>query len=313
MNAARPLILVDMSLHPRAEARLRGRAEVTTLPATGAPRVAALARADGILAYGPPTPEELAAAGRVRAIAVHVAPPATRRAAAARGIAVLESARLWRTVAEHTLALLLATLRRIPQADAAIRDGRWPREDLKVPFSGRDLAGSTVGVLGAGRIGAPLLRMLAGLETVTLFADSRALPELAHDTGAAQVDLDTLVAASDVLVVALPLDGATRGLVGADQIARMRPGAVLINTARGPVVDEAAMTAALRDGHLGAAGLDVHGDEPLPAAHPLLALDNVVITPHLGGSTLECDLELVDGLLDALGAGPEPSAHPRTP
>jgi len=289
-----------MSLHPLAEARLRSLADVRRLPAGGPERVDALAWADGLLAYGPPTRRELADAGRIRAMAVHLAPTDVRDDARDRGVAVIESTRLWRTVAEHTLALLLATLHRVPAADAAVRAGRWPHEDLKVPYSGRDLADARVGVLGGGRIGGPLLGMLTALGARAQFTDRRPLPVLERSTGARQVDLDTLLVTSDVLVVALPLNDSTRGTIGAAELARLPRGATLVNTARGPVVDEAAMLAALRDGRLAAAGLDVHGDEPLGADHPLLELENVVITPHLGGSTLECDLELVDGLLTAL-------------
>ncbi|WP_062466090.1 2-hydroxyacid dehydrogenase [Demequina maris] len=306
MTAPRPVVLVDMSLHPGALKALKAGADVAPLPRTGPARAEALAAADGLLAYGPPGVDELASAPRLRAVAVHLAPPGAHAHARDRGIAVIESSRLWRTVAEHTLALMLATMRRVPAADAAVRAGRWPHEDLKVPYSGRDLAGSTVGVLGAGRIGAPLLRMLGALEARTLFTDARELPEVEERAGARQVDLDTLLAESDVLVVLLPLDETTRGTLGAAELARMRPGAVLVNTARGPVVDEAAMLDALRSGRLAGAGLDVHGDEPLAADHPLLALEQVVITPHLGGSTLECDLELVDGLLAGLLEGASP-------
>ncbi|SEJ64211.1 NAD(P)-dependent oxidoreductase [Demequina mangrovi] len=308
MDTTRPRILVDMSLHPRARAALTAAADVAGLPRDGDARAAALAGADGILAYGPPAPTELASAPHLRALAVHLAAPDVHAYAAEQGVAVIESSRLWRTVAEHTLALLLATLRRVPAADAAIRAGRWPREDLKVPYSGRDLARSTVGVLGAGRIGAPLLGMLAALEARPLFMDATPMPDLEAATGARQVDLDALLAESDAVVVLLPLDEATRGTLGAAELARMKPDAVLVNTARGPVVDEDALLAALRDGTLAGAGLDVHGDEPLPADHPLLAFEQVVITPHLGGSTLECDLELVDGLLRALGGGAAPPA-----
>ncbi|MDN4476379.1 NAD(P)-dependent oxidoreductase [Demequina sp. SYSU T00192] len=306
MTLSRPRVLVDMSLHPAALAALDGAADVAPLPREAVARAEALAAADGLLAYGPPTVEELGGAPRLRALAVHLAPPDVHDHARAHGMAVLESSRLWRTVAEHTLALILATLRRVPAADAAIRAGRWPHEDLKVPYSGRDLAGSTVGVLGAGRIGAPLLRMLAALEARALFTDARDLPAVAAATGARQVALPTLLAESDVLVVLLPLDESTRGTVGAAELARMKPGAILVNTARGPVVDEAALLDALRDGSLAGAGLDVHGDEPLAADHPLLALEQVVITPHLGGSTLECDLELVEGLIAALREGEPP-------
>ncbi|WP_156165454.1 2-hydroxyacid dehydrogenase [Demequina rhizosphaerae] len=306
MTPSRPRVLIDMSLHPGALVALEAAADVAPLPRDPAARAEALAAADGLIAYGPPAVEELGAAPRLRALAVHLAPAPVHAFADARGIAVLESHRLWRTVAEHTLALILATLRRVPAADAAIRAGRWPREDLKVPYAGRDLAGSAVGVLGAGRIGAPLLRMLAALEARPLFTDARALPALEEATGARQVGLDTLLAGSDVLVVLLPLDDSTRGTIGAAELARMKPGAVLVNTARGPVVDEAAMLDALQAGHLAGAGLDVHGDEPLAADHPLLAFEQVVITPHLGGSTLECDLELVGGLLEALRAGASP-------
>ncbi|WP_160297601.1 D-isomer specific 2-hydroxyacid dehydrogenase family protein [Demequina salsinemoris] len=302
MESIRPHVLVDMSLHPQALAALAARADATRMPPPGGGRAEALAGAHGILAYGPPPVAELELAPQLRAFAVHLAPEPAKTFASDRGITVFESSRLWRTVAEHTLALMLATLRSVPAADAAIRAGRWPHEDLKVPFSGRDVADSTVGVMGAGRIGAHLLRMLGALEARTLFTDTVAMPEVERSTGARQVSFDELLEASDVLVVLLPLDDSTRGTLGAAELARLRPGAVLINTARGPIVDEDAMLDALRAGRLAAAGLDVHGDEPLTADHPLLALDNVVITPHLGGSTLECDMELVEHLLHALDA-----------
>ncbi len=122
-------------------------------------------------------------------------------------------------------------------------------------------------------------------------------------TGATQVELASLLAESDTVVVLTPLTPDTTGLLGEPELALVKPGAMLVNTARGAVVDEQAMLAALRTGHLAGAGIDVHSDEPLPGDHPLLNLATVTVTPHLGGSTLECDLELVDALIAALAQG----------
>ncbi len=179
------------------------------------------------------------------------------------------------SIAEHTLALLLAVARRLPQTDRATRAGGWPR--------GRsvELHGKTCGIIGLGAIGRRFAQLAAaiGMRVVAWTMHPR--------DGDPIVPLDELYRTADVVSLHLRLSPQTEGFVGAAQFALMKPGAILINTARGAIVDEAAMIEALAGGRIAGAGLDVFATEPLPPNHPLTALDNVVITPHCAGITPE--------------------------
>jgi len=169
--------------------------------------------------------------------------------------------------------------------DRLTRAGRWHE---RMENMGRGLTGRTLGVIGAGRIGKELLRMARVFELNLLAADPLVdAVELGY-LGARKVDLDTLMAESDFVVVCCLLDAATRHLVGAPQFARMRPDAYFINVARGPIVDEAALIAALQRGQFAGAALDVFEQEPVDPANPLLAMDNVIVTPHSLCWTDEC-------------------------
>jgi phosphoglycerate dehydrogenase-like enzyme len=181
------------------------------------------------------------------------------------------------SVAEHALALLLATARRIPQLDAATRRGEWPRGQ------GVELHGKTCGVVGLGAIGrqfASLARGI-GMRVVAWTMHPQPLP------GAEMVELDELFRASDVVSVHLRLSPDTESFIGVRQFALMKPSAILINTARGAIVDEAALIDALSTHRIAAAGLDVFATEPLAAGHPLTKLPNIVMTPHCAGITPE--------------------------
>jgi D-3-phosphoglycerate dehydrogenase len=181
------------------------------------------------------------------------------------------------SVAEHALALLLATARRIPQLDAATRRGEWPRGH------GVELHGKTCGVVGLGAIGrqfAALARGI-GMRVVAWTMHPQPLP------GVEMVELDELFRASDVVSVHLRLSPDTESFIGARQFALMKPSAILINTARGAIVDEAALIDTLSTHRIAAAGLDVFATEPLAAGHPLTKLPNIVITPHCAGITPE--------------------------
>jgi phosphoglycerate dehydrogenase-like enzyme len=178
------------------------------------------------------------------------------------------------TVAEHTIALMLALVRRICEQDAAARRGEWNRTGPHLPGS---LHGSTVGLVGYGRIGRLVAKRLRGFDVRILATD----PSVAG-ADVELVDLATLLAASDVVSLHAPLEPSTAGLIGAAELRAMRPGALLVNTARGGMVDEAALLDALRDGHLGGAALDVFAHEP-PAGNGLLVLPNVVATAHVAG------------------------------
>ncbi|MGJ7543158.1 hydroxyacid dehydrogenase [Variovorax sp. LT1R16] len=185
------------------------------------------------------------------------------------------------SVTEMTLGLMFAAARRIPWMDAELRAGRWSRAQ-----NGLELHGRTLGLVGMGAVGQRVatVAMALGMPVVAFDPSVSALP--AALSGARLLpSLDAVVEVADVLSLHVPLTAATRGLIDATRIARMRPGAILINTARGEVVDEAALVAALRSGRLRAAGLDTMAVEPLPPGHPLISLPNVVLTPHVGGST----------------------------
>jgi D-3-phosphoglycerate dehydrogenase len=179
------------------------------------------------------------------------------------------------SIAEHTLALLMAVARRIPQIDRATRAGEWPR--------GRsvELRGKTCGVVGLGAIGRQFARLAEGIGMRVIAWTMHPRP------GDPIVPLDELYRTSDVISLHLRLSPDTEGMVGAAQFAAMKPGAILLNTARGAIVREAALLDALACGRIAGAGLDVFASEPLPLGHPLTGLDNVVLTPHCAGITPE--------------------------
>jgi phosphoglycerate dehydrogenase-like enzyme len=187
------------------------------------------------------------------------------------------------TVADHTIALLLGALRRVPEQDAAVRRGEWNRVGLHTAWL---LAGATVGLVGFGAIGRLVARRLTGFDVRLLIHDP------AYDGGDA-VDLPTLLRSADVVSLHAPLLPDTHRLIGARELALMRPDSVLVNTARGAMVDEAALDVALRDGQIRAAALDVFECEP-PARSPLLERSNIVLSPHIGGISTASVCEMTE-------------------
>ena len=187
--------------------------------------------------------------------------------------------------AEIAWALLLACARRVVEADAFLRSGRW-RGWQPLEFLGTLVTGKTLGILGAGRIGMRVARIAQGFNMRILYTARHAKALWEKDLGARAVSLDELLCESDFISLHLPLTEETRQIIGAAELRRMKPTAVLINTARGPLLDETALVAALREKRLGAAGLDVYEREPQVAAG-LAQLDNVVLLPHLGSATRE--------------------------
>ncbi|MGZ4767048.1 MAG: phosphoglycerate dehydrogenase [Ilumatobacteraceae bacterium] len=180
------------------------------------------------------------------------------------------------TVADHTLALMLALVRRLVEHDRSLREHRWDRAGGITP---NDLVGATVGVIGSGAIGRGVIRRVLAFGSRVLVCDPvlTAAPE-----GTELVTLDQLLSQSDVVTLHVPLLEQTRGLIGARELALMRPTAVLVNASRGHIVDEAALADALRNHRLAAAGLDVFAEEP-PFASELFDLPNVIVTPHVAG------------------------------
>jgi phosphoglycerate dehydrogenase-like enzyme len=181
---------------------------------------------------------------------------------------------------ELTLALMLACAWHIPQATALIRQGGWimqPDIPLMIPLAGRVL-----GIVGYGGIGTRVGRYGQALGMKVLGFSRSLTEEAARTDGVTKADLETLLRTADVVSIHLPLTAQTRGMIGAKEIGLMKPGVILINTARGPIVDEPSMLEALRTRKIAMAGLDVFSEEPLPANQPLLKLPNVVMTPHIG-------------------------------
>lgn len=199
-------------------------------------------------------------------------------AAAELGITVCGTAGIATSTVELTWALILSVVRGIPAADAALRRGEW--QSGTVP--GGDLAGATLGVLGLGRLGSRVatIGQAFGMRVVAWSANLTA--ERAAEVGVDPVGKEELLAESDVVTVHLKLSERTRGLLGAAELARLRPTAYLVNTSRGPIVDQAALIEAMREGRIAGVAQDVFDIEPLPAGHPLLTLPNSVLTPHLG-------------------------------
>jgi phosphoglycerate dehydrogenase-like enzyme len=186
-------------------------------------------------------------------------------------------------VAELTLTLMLAVLRRVTWLDAQTRNGRGWRLAPDAMDRVGEIHGRTVGLVGYGEVPRRLAPVLQALGAQVVCTARRARP----DAAARHLPLAELLAASDIVSLHVPLTDETRGMIDAAALARMKPGSVLVNTARGALVDEAALGEALQSGRLAGAGLDVMGSEPLPAGHPLTALPNVVLTPHVAWLTPE--------------------------
>lgn len=180
------------------------------------------------------------------------------------------------STAEVAWALILAVAKRVPQEDRALRSGRW---QLDVPTN---LAGATLGLAGLGTLGAAMVGPARAFGMEVLAWSENLTDERAAEVGVRRVAKEELLSAADFLSIHLVLSDRTRGLIGGRELLQMKPTAVLINTSRGPIVDEAALVAALRVGVIAAAGLDVYEREPLPPDHPLTTLPNVVLLPHLG-------------------------------
>ncbi|MCW2681659.1 MAG: D-3-phosphoglycerate dehydrogenase [Frankiales bacterium] len=189
------------------------------------------------------------------------------------------------SVAEWCLSATLAMLRATVEGDAAVRRGDWPQTSL----GGRELSGSRVGVIGMGAIGRRAAELFSAFG-----CDVRYWSRSRHDDAPAPyAELDELLATSDVVVLVIALGGQTRGLIDTERLARMKPGALLVNGARGEVVDEAALVAALESGHLGGAALDVFVTEPLPADSPLRTAPRLLLSPHMAGSTVQAAMRIV--------------------
>lgn len=196
-----------------------------------------------------------------------------------------------RSVAEHAFALMLAAAHRVAEMDRDLRAGRFE------PKNSMELLGKTVGVIGTGGIGRQMIRLCAGIGMKVLAWNRSGVPA---GLPCEAVTLEDLLRRSDVVSLHLVLNEGTRGLIDRDKLALMKPGAIFVNTARGAIVDEAALIEALREGRIGHAALDVFTEEPLPADSPLRGLPNTTLTPHAGFMTREASVNLVRMALEIL-------------
>ncbi len=219
------------------------------------------------------------------------------------------------SVVEHALALMLALTKQLPHMDRAVRSNRFSIRYQNLP---RDLRGKTLGLMGFGRIGSELGRCCRQIFDMRILAYDPFLPETVKVTYRDQVtfvDFGTLLKDSDVVSIHMPLTDQTRHVLGAEDFARMKPEALLLNTSRGPIVDEAALATALREKQIAGAGLDVLEKEPPPEDNPLLKLENVLLTPHTAALTRECVIrmatEAAECVVDVLsGNEPKNVANP---
>jgi phosphoglycerate dehydrogenase-like enzyme len=217
--------------------------------------------------------------------------------ARSRGITVCGTGARPGPPAELTWALILALLRSVPAADRGLREGGW--QDV---LPGTELAGSTLGLVGLGRLGQRVARVALAFEMQVLAWSENLDPDLARGLDIEPCTKEELLRRSDVVSLHLRLSDRTRGVLGADDLAMMKPSAFLVNTSRGPLVDEAALVAALVNGTIAGAGLDVYDEEPLPTEHPLRSAPNTVLTPHLGYVTESTFQVFFDDVLEDIEA-----------
>jgi glyoxylate reductase len=203
-----------------------------------------------------------------------------------RGIAVGNTPGvLTETTADLAFGLLLMTARRLSEAETWLRAGNW-RTWSPMELTGPDVHHATLGIVGMGRIGCEMARRAVGFQMRVLYHNRSRSEAAEQEFGAKWATLDDLLTESDFVSLHTPLNAETRYLIGAAELVKMKPTAVVINTARGAVLDQAALVSALREGKIGGAGLDVFETEPLPAGDPLLSLHNVVLLPHIGSASV---------------------------
>ncbi len=285
----RPVVLIAEKLAPSAIDALGGEVEIRHVD--GADRGAllpALKDADAVLIRSATVidAEALASAPQLKVVARagigldNVDVPA----ATARGVLVVNAPQSnIITAAEHAIALLLAVARNVPAADVSLRAGEWKRST----FTGVEIADKTVGVVGLGRIGQLFASRIAAFGTTVIAYDPYLQPARAAALGVRLVDLPTLLATADIISIHLPRTPETLGLIGAAELATVKPGVIIVNAARGGLIDEQALADALASGRVAGAGVDVYVNEPLGPDNPLRTAPNTVLTPHLGASTAE--------------------------
>ncbi|MEP6566113.1 MAG: hydroxyacid dehydrogenase [Mesorhizobium sp.] len=281
-----PRILSTQTLHPRASAMLVGAGELVVASALDAGTLAAEAKnADIIIVRSPLPPELFEGATKLRAAIRHGAglDMVPMEAAAAAGVLVANVPGVnARSVAEYVIFAALALLRRFRLVDRDLRAKGWLAGRDHTIFAS-ELAGKTIGIVGFGAIGQAVSHIAAHGFGLNVVATTRSMQPSPDRVGF--LSIDALVEQSDIIVLCCPLTPETRGLIGRERIARMKPDALLINISRGPVIDDDALIEALQKDRIGGAALDVFATQPLPSNHPYFGFDNVIVTPHMAGIT----------------------------
>lgn len=206
------------------------------------------------------------------------------------------------TTADLAFALLMATTRRIPEATRFVRAGKWKTWELTV-LLGQDIHGATLGIVGMGRIGSAVAKRAAGFGMKIFYHDVLRREELEEELGVVFTDLERLLRESDFVTLHVPLAKETHHLIGRKELEIMKPTAILINTSRGPIVDQEALYDALKSGQIAAAGLDVTDPEPISPDDPLLSLDNCVVLPHIGSASIATRTKMATMATENLIAG----------
>ncbi|MBV2135017.1 D-glycerate dehydrogenase [Pseudomonas sp. MAP12] len=299
-------VFVFSRLSPEHQQRLRHNFNVTLLDPAGdidAQYAEALPKAHGLLGVGRPFGRaQLAQAGQLEVISTISVGYDNYELSYLneRGILLANTPDvLTETTADLGFTLLMAAARRVPELDAWVKAGHWQAPVSPAQF-GSDVHGKTLGILGLGNIGAAIARRgRFGFNMEVLYHGNSRKPALEQELGARYCGFDELLGEADFVVLVVPLSAATHHLIGRRELALMKPGAILVNVARGPVVDEVALVEALQSGQLRAAGLDVYEKEPLRES-PLFALPNVVTLPHVGSATHETRQAMAELALDNL-------------
>jgi D-3-phosphoglycerate dehydrogenase / 2-oxoglutarate reductase len=200
------------------------------------------------------------------------------------------------TTAEHTMSMICSMSRRIPQATASVKSGKWEKDK----FMGVELYNKVLGIIGAGQIGSHLTKMAQGIGMSVVAFDPYLAPERAAQMGVTMVDLEELYRRADIISVHTPLTAETRGIINAKSIATMKPGVLIVNCARGGIINETDLCEALKTKRVAAAAFDVFEEEPVKPDHPLLALDNFICTPHIGAQTTEAQENVAIGIAEQI-------------
>lgn len=308
----RPAVFVTRAIHEPAIEKIRAIAEVEVWQEDSAPPKSVLldraSRVEGILSLlTDPIDAEIitAGVGHLKVISqmavgfdnIDIKSATVRRIPIGNTPGVLTE-----TTADMAWALIMATARRIPEADRQVRNGTWLPWGPHV-LTGTDIFGATLGIIGMGRIGQAVARRAMGFGMSILYTDIQRMPEFEAEFNARFVTLNQLLGEADFITVHSFLSPDNYHLIGKAQFKQMKPSAILINTARGGLVDPQALTEALRSGQIAAAGLDVFEPEPIPADHPLLKMENVVITPHIASASKQTRLRMALMAADNLIAG----------